>query len=348
MKKIICVGSATRDIFLGVNIEDKQPEKICLEAGAKIYSQSYREAVGGGAVNVGAGLSKLGYRAFVFARTDKSVTGKWIQKQAGKLKLKKNYMQQTGKIPSETSVVISDAVEQDHTIIRSGDAVEKFDLVKACKKFREKVDWIYLSSQKKNNLENMDILINFAKEKKAGLAFNPSSYQTENNPEEVLTRLSEIDIIFVNLDEATSLLGESVDSYRSSDLSERNGLMQKLFDKYFDLSVKTLVITDGSNGAWVGAKIKGEIQIYYLPAEKIENIADTTGAGDAFVSGFLASFIKDEGELEMSREMKLQRALAGGLANSSSVIREVGATNGLLKPSALQKRMKRILSNKIV
>ncbi len=346
MKKVICVGSATRDIFLGVNIEDKQPEKICLEAGAKIYSQSYREAVGGGAVNVGAGLSKLGYRAFVFARTDKSIAGKWIQKQIGKLKLKKNYMQQTGKISSETSVVISDAVEQDHTIIRSGDAVENFDLVKACKRFREKIDWIYLSSQKKNNLENMDILINFAKEKKAGLAFNPSSYQIENNPEEILTRLQEIDVVFMNLDEAMNLLGEQVGNYRSDDSAERSVAMEKLFDKYFDFSVKTLVVTDGPNGAWVGAVIKGEAQIYYLPAEEIENIADTTGAGDAFVSGFLASFIKDEGELEMSREMKLQRALAGGLANSSSVIMETGATNGLLKSSALQKRVKRILRGK--
>ncbi len=346
MKKVICVGSATRDIFLGVSIEDKQPEKICLEAGAKIYSQSYREAIGGGAVNVGAGLSKLGYRAFVFARTDKSIAGKWIQKQIGKLKLKKNYMQQTGKIPSETSVVISDAVEQDHTIIRSGDAVENFDLVKACEKFREKVDWIYLSSQKKNNLENMDILINFAQEKKAGLAFNPSSYQIENNPEEVLTRLSETDIVFMNLDEATNLLGEQEEDYRSDDSTERSGVMEKLFDKYFDFSVKTLVITDGPNGAWVGAVIKGETQIYYLSAEEIENIADTTGAGDAFVSGFLASFIKDEDELEMSREMKLQRALAGGLVNSSNVIKETGATNGLLKPSTLRRKIKKMMRGK--
>ena len=348
MKKVICVGSATKDIFLGVNIEDKQPEKICLEAGVKIYSQSYREAVGGGAVNVGAGLSKLGYRAFVFARTDKTITGKWIQKQIGKLKLKKNYLQQTGKIPSETSVIISDAVEQDRTIIRSGDSVENFNLIKACERFKEKVDWIYLSSQKKNNLENIDILINFAKEKKAGLAFNPSSYQIENSPEEVLTRLSEIDIVFMNLDEATGLLGESAGSYRSDDSSERNDLMQKLFDKYFDLPVKTLVITDGPNGAWAGAVIKGETKIYYLPAEEIENIADTTGAGDAFVSGFLASCIKDESELEMPREIKLQRALAGGLVNSSNVITEIGATNGLLKPSALQKRVERMLSNKMV
>ena len=343
MKKIICVGSATRDIYLNVKIDDRQSGKICLEAGSKIYTDGYRETVGGGAVNVGAGLRKLGYRSFVFARTDKSTVGKWIQKQIGKLKLKKNYMQQNGGVPSETSIVVADAVEQDRTILRSGDSVENFNLTKACKRFRESVDWIYLSSQKANHLENMDILINFANEKKARIAFNPSSYQIENNPEEVLSRLNDINILFINLDEAVSLLGEDIAVYRDEENIVVQERVEELLGKLLEFGVKLIALTDGVNGAWVAGRVKGENVVFYLPAEEIAEVADTTGAGDAFVSGFLATFIIDEQELEMSFEEKMQRALAGGLANSSSVITEVGATNGLLKPSKLKRKRKNIL-----
>lgn len=343
MKKIICVGSSTRDIFLGVNIDDKEPQKICLEAGQKIYTDSFRETVGGGAVNVGAGLRKLGFRAFVFARTDKSFTGKWIQKQIGKLKLKKNYLQQTGKVPSETSVIIADKQEGDRVILRSGDSVENFNLVKACQRFREKVDWIYLSSQKKNHLENMDVLFEFVREKKAKLAFNPSSYQIANNADEVLLKLSSVDILFVNLEEAVGLLKENIKDYRSEEGDVQKEKMTELFDKLLNFKVTTVVITDGANGAWLGELVSNEMFVYHLPAEKVEKIVDTTGAGNAFVAGFLAVYVNDENELETSREEKLQRALAGGLANSSGVISEVGATNGLLKFSTLKRKIKKMV-----
>jgi len=342
MKKVICVGSATRDIFLRVNIDDRQPEKICLSAGEKIYTDDFRETVGGGAVNVGAGLKKLGFRSFVFARTDKSWTGKWIQKQIGKLKLKKNYMQQTGKIPSETSVIIADKVEQDRTILRSGDAVENFNLLKACQKFRESVDWLYVSSQKKNHLDNLDILTNFAKEKRANIAFNPSSYQIKNNADEVLNKLQNIHILFVNLDEAVDLLGENIETYRQkSEILENK--IRELFDKFLNFGVKIMALTDGARGAWAGSIVDGETVIFHLPAEEIKKVADTTGAGDAFVSGFLGSFINDESELEMKFVTKLQRALVGGLASSSSVISEVGAINGFLKPGQIKRQIKKVI-----
>jgi sugar/nucleoside kinase (ribokinase family) len=342
MKKIICVGSATRDIFLGITIDDKSSEKICLKAGSKVYTDSYRETVGGGAVNVGTGLKKLGYRSFIFARTDKTVTGKWIQKQIGKLKLKKNYLQQNGKIPSETSIIIADSIEQDRTILRSGDSVENFNLSKACEKFREHVEWIYLSSQKKNHLENMDILVNFANEKRAKIAFNPSSYQIKKNADEVLVRLESIHILFVNLDEAVALLKEKIKTYRQEGkVSE--GRINDLMKNLLNFGVKIIALTDGANGAWVASNIKGELAIFYSPAESIKNITDTTGAGDAFASGFLGLFVANESELKMEFSEKLQRALAGGLANSASVISEIGAVNGLLKPGKLKKRVKKII-----
>ncbi len=333
MKKVICIGSATRDIFFSLRVDDQEGDKICLPAGAKFYTDDYREMVGGGAVNVGASLQKLGLRAFVFARTDKTMTGKWIQKQIGRLKLKKNYMQQNGRIPSETSIVIFDRQENDRVILRSGDSVENFNLAKAFKKFREKVDWIYLSSQKKNNLENLDLTIQFANEKKAGLALNPSSYQLENNRDDLLERLGEVNILFLNFSEACLLTAISAEEAQPEELCQ----------EILNQGTKIIVLTDGERGAWVASFIKKEFFIFHLPAETEAKVVDTTGAGDAFNAGFLATYIEAESDYEMDFSEKLKRSLAAGIANSTAVIGEIGAVNGSLKPSALRRQIKKLL-----
>ena len=76
MKKIVCVGSATKDIFLEINenkiIDNSQDitakKLVAFELGAKVYASHCFERLGGSAVNVAAGLTKAGMRAFVFSK----------------------------------------------------------------------------------------------------------------------------------------------------------------------------------------------------------------------------------------------------------------------------------------
>jgi len=341
MKKIICLGSATRDLTFGAEIDDQMPGKICLPAGEKLYADDFQETVGGGAVNVGAGLTKLGYRCFVFARTDRSWTGKWIQKQIGKLKLKKNYLQQNGREPSETCAILADYQEQDRVILRAGDSVDNFDVAKACRRFKERVDWIYISSQKKNHLRNLEVIIEFARNKKAKIALNPSGYQIKHDADQLLSMLSEIDVLFLNLEEAVFLLQEEINTYWQ-DNKPVEEKVPVLLDRFLETGVKIIALTAGAYGAWVAAKIKGETVVYFLRGEKVENVVDTTGAGDAFTAGFLGMFIKLEDDLEMRFAEKIQEALAAGIANSSNVIQAVGAVNGLLKPSRLHRKSREL------
>ncbi len=322
MKKIICIGSSTRDIFVTLletkivdNANDITAKKLmAFEFGAKEYADSFREEVGGSAVNVAAGLISGGSRAFVFSRTSRGEIGKWILKRVSRLKIKKNYMQQRSKEESETSVIVSDKKNMDHVILRTGDSIEQFDLEKAIGKFREKVHWIFVASQKSNWQENWSKIKDFAQEKKAKIAINPSGYQISNNPQELLQAISEADIVFLNRDEALELIQKSKGEVED----EISNLMKELIlgDE------QAVVITDGENGAYVGNK-KG---VYFLKTS-VEKKSDTVGAGDAFASGFLSSFIEDS---------EIKKALSWGMANSSSVISKVGATNGLLSGKELK------------
>ncbi len=80
---------------------------------------------------------------------------------------------------------------------------------------------------------------------------------------------------------------------------------------------KITVVTDGKNGA---AVYENGSKILEKPALDVP-VVETTGAGDAFASGFLAA---------MFYEKDLETALDWGLKNSASVIQKVGAIEGLL------------------
>lgn len=328
MKKVICIGSATKDIFVILdetkiiknekNLIEKQI--MSFEFGAKIYAKNLIEEVGGSAVNVATGLNLNGIKSFVFARTAKNEIGKWIEKKIGKLKIKKNYMQARGSEPCGASVVISDRKHLDHTIIRTGDSVELFDLNKALKKFKEKVDWIYIGSQKKNSVEKIQNIVEFAKKKKAKLVFAPSSYQIENDLENLLQYFGEFELIFINRDEAIEILQNLKIKFEDNPLN--------LLQEIKKLGFKTVIITDGAEGAYVYDG-KG-FSLGITETEKIE----TVGAGDAFASGFLSSYIND---------FDPQKALVWGMINSGAVLTQVGSTKGLLKTKELKKQEKDLL-----
>ena len=138
MKKVICIGSITKDVFLSTkegelieNSENITAQKLIgFEFGAKVYADSYREALGGSSINVAAGLLQCEMLPLVFSRVSNSDTGDWFLKQVGKEKLKKRFIQRNGVLESEISIIISDSVHNDHVIFRTGDSVERFDLKK--------------------------------------------------------------------------------------------------------------------------------------------------------------------------------------------------------------------------
>ena len=324
MKKIICIGSATKDIFIlldKVNIKENkksltEKRMLSLEFGAKVNAENLVEEVGGSAVNVATGLNLGGFRSFVFARVKKDEVGNWILKKIGKLKLKKNYMQTRGSDPNAISAIISDRKHLDHTIIRTGDAVNWFDLEKALNKFREKVDWIYVGSLKKNSVEKISQTVEFAEKKKAKICFVPSGYQIENDLEELKKYFEKFEIIFLNRDEAIEILQNLKIEFEDKPLD--------LLAKLKTLGFKVVALTDGAEGAYV-ADGKESFHLGITDTEKQE----TVGAGDSFVSGFLNTYIEDG---------DIKKGLAWGIVNSGAVLTQIGATKGLLKRKELKKQ----------
>jgi len=328
MKKIICIGSATKDIFLQVSqsqvldnpSRDITAKKLmAFEFAAKVYAERYLESVGGSAVNVAAGLTQAGFRSFCFSRVSKGETGKWILKRIGRLRIKKNYMQQREKEESEIAVIIADLQHKDHIIFRTGDSIENFDLKKALKKFREKVHWIFVASQKANWKENWREVVSFAKQKKAWLVLNPSGYQITNDAVELKTSIQQTEVIILNRDEAIEWIKRAENPVDFQDNP------RYLLEKIFNWSRATVALTDGAAGAYA---YNGETMLHLGITN--DPIKETTGAGDAFSSGFLGGLIETS---------DLVKALSWGIANSGAAVSHPGGTTaGLLSRKELWRR----------
>lgn len=78
----------------------------------------------------------------------------------------------------------------------------------------------------------------------------------------------------------------------------------QIFKFFHDLNVDTVCLTLGQDGVKLSKKNK---KVIALPAIKVDKVMDTTGAGDAFWSGFLFAYIKEK-PIEECLKVALQLA----------------------------------------
>lgn len=150
-------------------------------------------------------------------------------------------------------------------------------------------DWIYLTNISANSFKP-------EQKRTAKLVFNPSAKDLQKGKDFLQPILNVVDILIVNKEEF-----EILEKFKS----------------------KITVVTNGPNGADVFENDKSW-HLNALPAKVIE----TTGAGDAFSSGFLAGLYFGK---------NIEEAMKWGMANSASVISQIGAQTGLLTQEQITK-----------
>ncbi|KAL9651374.1 hypothetical protein ABK040_001324 [Willaertia magna] len=116
-----------------------------------------------------------------------------------------------------------------------------------------------------------------------------------------------VDYLIPNEHEAAILIGEDDSSLSFNNDQEIERSCKVLFDK---LHVNNIIITLGEKGcaAYYLDEEKNDHVFKFVPAEKVENVVDSTGAGDAWVGSF-AYFLSCE--IPVIDSMNLSNFIAG-------------------------------------
>ncbi|MCG2686486.1 carbohydrate kinase family protein, partial [Candidatus Parcubacteria bacterium] len=174
----------------------------------------------------------------------------------------------------------------------------------------EKTKWLYLTDVASTSEELTLKVTEVAESKKINLAFVPGQYQIRLGKEFFSSVLKTCEIFILNRHEAETILGAG------------RGV-EEMLQEFIKMGTKIAVITDDKNGVHAA---DGK-QTYKQSAPPVEKPVDTTGAGDAFASGFVAARISGK---------PVEEALSWGNKNAGSVISQVGAQPGLLRTAAMK------------
>ncbi|MBQ2638178.1 carbohydrate kinase family protein [Candidatus Saccharibacteria bacterium] len=306
MARIVSLGSALQDIYL-IDRDDFGSIEFGsvsmfknLEIGSKYDIDKLDFFIGGGGTNSAVTFARSGHEAIYFGNLGHDPAGEAVLKKLDEEGIDTSYISYPPRGKTGCSIILLDSRSGERTVLTFRGASARFDNLNANDLELIQPDWLYVTTLR----GDMGTLLNFfetAKSLGTKIMFNPGVLELAN-PKQVLGLLSDVDILLLNKREAASLVGGS--------------LLDELLNKLKNY-VRTVIITDGAMG---GIATDGD-KTYRFGIYEDTKIKDTTGAGDAFGSGFLASLASGD---------SFRTALIFASANSTSVVQHRGAKSGLL------------------
>lgn len=319
MPQVICIGSASKDVFFptgdGVIVDTPEDveaqQKVMFEVGAKYQVEDRFEAPGGVAANCAQGLARLGVEAACYARVGADQMGDWVLAELGTEGVNTSLITRDPEAWTDLSAVVVLTQTGDRTIFYNRDANER--LVVEAERLAG-AEWFFVSALNGDWKRNMDTVLGIVRASGIRLTLNPGQHNLRAGADKVAEAAALSDILILNKDEAITLIGAVRNGVSDGELNDETFLI----DTLHGLGAKIVALTDGRRGAWAS---DGE-EILHAEAGETSKIVDTTGAGDAFGSAFFSARLQGHG---------LETALRWGTSNGSNVVRFYGAREGLLR-----------------
>jgi len=316
MFDVITFGSATRDIIIrpkkltSLQYKKTGDRQICFPLGSKIDIDEIYSNSGGGGTNTAATFANQRLKTAFCGVVGNDLEGQEVITELKKLRVDTRFITKSNQKPTNHSIVILEG-DIDRTILTYRGAAELLSYIQIpLAKLNTK--WLYLAPLTGPLCESFKGLVEFAHENHIKLAVNPSMAQLSLSNFSQLAQ--QIDVLIMNEEEA---------SFLTKIPPEKE---QEVFAALDAMCPGIAVMTKGADGVVVS----DNTTIYSAKPYSGLKIIDTTGAGDAFGSGFVA---------ELARSNNIEKAIQLGMANSAGCISAIGAKNGLLKKDQLFKKV---------
>lgn len=303
MFDIITIGSATRDVFLKGKFFVTS-DKLSFDLGSKNDVEEINFFTGGGATNAAATFANLGLNTACVSRIGDDPGGRAVLEDLKKFGINSSFVVKDKDFYTAYSVILS--TENGRVALVYRGTSEQFKTTDVpCNKLFAK--WFYISSLA-GNIKLLKNIFDCANEKKIRIAWNPGNGELKKGLSFLKPFLAKVGVLILNLQEVHELTGAN----KTLDI----------FKKIDELSDGMTVITNGMEGVEVCSG-----KTCYKASALGGKAVESTGAGDAFGSGFVSGLI-----LKNDVEYAIQLATA----NASSVVTKIGAKNGLLKKNTLR------------
>lgn len=333
MIKVLTIGTATRDVVLRGDFFKvvKDPEHLrkagfptgeaqcfSLGVGGKIEIQEPVFALGGGAANAAITFARQGFSTQAFIKIGKDQNGEEILKTLKSEKVSPVVVFDKKRGTAYSVILISP--DGERTILNYRGASQDLTSVEVSKKsFKADVAYIVPGAIEISVIAR---LVRELKKNGTMIAMNPSGHYIKLGAKKLKPIFDNLDVIILNRDEGALLTGEKFEDEKG------------IFRKFDGLVHGLAVMTDGPEGVMVSDGKK----IYSAGIYKEKRVADRTGAGDSFGSGFVAGLLGkfSNSNFQFSnkenkfKEEDVIRGIKLGSANATSNVEEVGAQTGIL------------------
>ena len=267
--KILCVGLMVCDLLI------KPVTRETLSADSA-KAEAIRMLVGGDAFNVASNLSALGTETTLYSAVGEDAFGAFALDYAEKLGVSTQWIKTTDGPTSVTAVLIHPDGERSFVVQRG--ASHELKERQISDDLLRQYDLLYIGSAcgiPGLDGEGLTKLLHRAKVLDCKTAMDITGNPTRRSAAQLLPALPNLDFFLPS-------------AYEAMDLSGRDS-PGKAADYFHEKGVPVVAVKMGGQGALLSAGGKQEV----FPAYE-GPVVDTTGAGDAFVAGFLASLSRGE------------------------------------------------------
>jgi ribokinase len=286
---------------------------ISMRWGDKIpYESAVLCRAVGNSPNAAVAAARLGLRTALVTDIGNDDIGKGDVEQLRAEKVATKYVRVHQGMPSNYHYVLS--YESERTIlVRHEEYPYRFPRTMPPPRF------MYLSSLAANSLPyHKEIESYLAKNQDIFVTLQPGTFQMKLGVTELRGLYTRANLLVINKEESERILG----------LPESGGEIQMLLEKTRALGPKTVIITDGRDGAYSfdGTEM---LHIPMYPDHRAPK--ERTGAGDAFASTITAA---------LAIGIPYRDALLWAPINSMAVVQEIGAQKGLLSRARLEEYLR--------
>ncbi|WP_062353111.1 carbohydrate kinase family protein [Bacillus kwashiorkori] len=271
-------------------------------------SSAYHKYFGGSPANIAMNVKKLGITSLIASAVGKDGLGKFLINQLHMSGIDTSFVQE---VDYATSMVLVTKSKSSPVPIFYREADYHLQFTPHLKEAVENAKIIHFSCwpiSKMPARSTIEDIIQVAKAHHSLICFDPNYHpmiweRDENGIDYIKSIIGKTDIIKPSEDDAERLFGKDIH--------------EKQIEKFLKLGAKLVIMTLGKDGAIV-SNGKETIKLNTLATE----VVDTTGAGDAFWSGFYTGIVKG---------YTIKEALNIGMAVSAYKLKFTGAVVDLPK-----------------